>query len=352
MDPAKYEVLKQAIQREFSQYPEVPNVLMPEDTALVKSIRTETAKWNRNNKTRTEAYWAFYNKHPEIHWAFLAHMVSRNGGYHMTDLKGSTMDHLINEGDQLKYFYFLERANSAIFMDAYPQLLLYEYSKRLKISLRKFLRSFHVSRFMYPIWEFFEREQNSILLTVAMIINEQKMLEERIIKHSRHAEIFQRIDFQLQEFFGFTTVIFPYKQKPGGMYSLTGLTVTRFADPYMRIMTGKILYSLLFQKQTIFQGINDFAKKMPHTGSRADYWKAIYTNEKTIGGSEAIYSPVLHDAWPDKSIFPVPYSDWFTKESDINNLETFPVVERADITQKIMKNVRHIKVINDLKSIV
>ncbi|MBR8645388.1 DUF2515 family protein [[Brevibacterium] frigoritolerans] len=70
--------------------------------------------------TRTQAYLAFYNRNPEVHWAFLAHMVSRNGGYHMTDLKSSNMTHLLDRAERQKFFHFLERANSAIFADAFP----------------------------------------------------------------------------------------------------------------------------------------------------------------------------------------------------------------------------------------
>lgn len=94
--------------------------LFPRGSRPDKSIRTETAVLNRNNITRTQAYLAFYNRNPEIHWAFLAHMVSRNGGYHMTDLKSSNMTHLLDRAERQKFFLFLERANSAIFADAFP----------------------------------------------------------------------------------------------------------------------------------------------------------------------------------------------------------------------------------------
>src|SRR5688572_27702533 len=52
---------------------------------LIRRIYKETEQNNVNNLTRTEAYLRFFSKHKEIHWAFLAHMVSRNGGYSMTD---------------------------------------------------------------------------------------------------------------------------------------------------------------------------------------------------------------------------------------------------------------------------
>ncbi|MDP4162202.1 MAG: DUF2515 family protein, partial [Bacillota bacterium] len=62
--------------------------LTSDEHKLVNQIKEKTKKFNRNNLTRTKAYLDFYNNHPEIHWSFLAHMVSRNGGWNMTDLKG------------------------------------------------------------------------------------------------------------------------------------------------------------------------------------------------------------------------------------------------------------------------
>ena len=58
------------------------------DLKLLKKIKDETILFNKNNVTRTKAYLDFYIRHPEIHWVFLAHMVSRNAGWNMTDLKG------------------------------------------------------------------------------------------------------------------------------------------------------------------------------------------------------------------------------------------------------------------------
>src|SRR3954466_2277733 len=59
-----------------------------EEKMLIEHIRNQTRLLNQNNVTRTKAYLDFYKLHPEIHWAFLGHMVSRNGGWNMTDLKG------------------------------------------------------------------------------------------------------------------------------------------------------------------------------------------------------------------------------------------------------------------------
>ena len=103
--------------------------LSKEDQQLLQSIRLKTKQLNVNNMTRTKAYLDFYTFHPEIHWAFLGHMVSRNGGWNMTDLNGEFLSRLMHEQSKQDFFSFLERGNWLIFQDAYPQFLLYEESK-------------------------------------------------------------------------------------------------------------------------------------------------------------------------------------------------------------------------------
>lgn len=61
--------------------------LTDEEEVLLNKIKIKTREANRNNVTRTKAYGDFYLEHPEVHWAYLVHMVSRNGGWNMTDLK-------------------------------------------------------------------------------------------------------------------------------------------------------------------------------------------------------------------------------------------------------------------------
>ncbi len=105
-----------------------PLAILADEQEIIKEIKNETFLKNANNVTRTKAYLDFYCSHPEIHWAFLAHMVSRNAGYHMTDLKGELLPSIIERKEAENFFLFLERANAYIFHDAYPQLLLYHQS--------------------------------------------------------------------------------------------------------------------------------------------------------------------------------------------------------------------------------
>lgn len=154
-----------------------------EELALIERIRAETAAANRNNVTRTEAYRILYFRTPELHWALLAHMVSRNGGWNMTDLQGEWLPWLLNSEQRLAVFRFLEQANALIFQDAYPQLLLYERSRREGRSLFHLLPAFGVSSFMAPVWKQYWRDRDAVPLTIALIVNEQHYIEQRVVQH-------------------------------------------------------------------------------------------------------------------------------------------------------------------------
>ncbi|MEC2057248.1 DUF2515 family protein [Peribacillus psychrosaccharolyticus] len=344
----EYENLKRELMYEYEQPSMQSIALLPNEFRIIKDIRNETAKYNRNNLTRTEAYLTFYKKHPEIHWALLAHMVSRNGGYHMTDLKGDLMNHLFKEADRRKFFRFLEDANAAIFADAYPQLLLYSYAVNQSFDLRKFLTIFHVSRFMRPIWEQFSHKKNSTLLTIALIINEQQMLEERLLTRPPHSQLLKRLDFQLQENLGFTMVLFPYEQKKDTLTRMTGLVVKRFADLKSRILIGKKLYSLLFQDLQVLKGVLEFCRDVPHSGSRADYWSGVFSTKNR----NRVYSPVLGDAWSDATLSYVPKNDWFVTDQSIKDVQSYPKVKRTDLTKQAYEQINMLQMINKTSQLI
>ena len=89
--------------------------LSREDQQLLQRIRLKTKQLNVNNVTRTKAYLDFYIFHPEIHWAFLGHMVSRNGGWNMTDLKGEFLSRLMNEQIKTRFLFFFGTRELAYF---------------------------------------------------------------------------------------------------------------------------------------------------------------------------------------------------------------------------------------------
>ncbi|WP_040374119.1 hypothetical protein [Peribacillus psychrosaccharolyticus] len=56
----EYENLKRELMYEYEQPSMQSIALLPNEFRIIKDIRNETAKYNRNNLTRTEAYLTFY----------------------------------------------------------------------------------------------------------------------------------------------------------------------------------------------------------------------------------------------------------------------------------------------------
>ena len=94
--PKKYLPLQAAL-TERLRLPRPHLSLSDKEKQLVATLQAETNRCNLNNVTRTKAYLDFYRRNPEIHWSFLAHMVSRNTGWNMTDLKGTFLPSLLSE---------------------------------------------------------------------------------------------------------------------------------------------------------------------------------------------------------------------------------------------------------------
>lgn len=286
----------------------------------------QTSILNKNNITRTKAYLDFYNSHPEIHWAFLGHMVSRNAGWNMTDLRGDLLSGLMTESEKLAFFSFLERGNWLIFQDAFPQFLLYEESLKRKKSLFHLLPFFQISTFMETIWNHFLRHHDRYILTMALIINEQSYLENRVVKNSVFKKkVFDTLEFKLQEIFSFTHILFPYIK--GGKLRITGQTLRHFDSLNERILLGKRLYSLLFKNKILYHQCLKWAKSQPHTGSRHDFWPHLFHHIKDElpnkgyklrlnycrirPGASRLFSPQLLFAWKDVHHPPAESGDWF-----------------------------------------
>ncbi|MFD0587900.1 DUF2515 domain-containing protein [Paenibacillus sp. GCM10027627] len=327
----------------------------PDEKMLIERIRTETAEANRNNVTRTEAYRNLYFRSPELHWALLAHLVSRNGGWNMTDLQGEWLPRLLSEDQRRDVFLFLERANALIFQDAYPQLLLYQWSRTFGRSLFHLLPAFGVSAFMKPVWKHFWRDGDSALLTAALIVNEQHYIEARVIQNEYFDKrVLHTLFFGLQSLLQLNGVFFPYgsgKEGCGSELQLAGLVMENFRDVGERIEFGKRLYAMLFGVPRVFDGARCFAAAVKHTGSRSDYASLLFEEvrhgapkriyeEKLLGGrlkpgASRIYSPPLQTAWKDRSVEPAEPGDWFgSVEEIIGYFRELPLPRHFEITNE------------------
>jgi hypothetical protein len=310
-----------------------------EDKAILQQIKRQTIEWNKNNVTRTKAYLDFYFQHPEIHWAFLGHMVSRNGGWNMTDLKGEILSKLLSSKERRTFFSFLERGNWLIFQDAYPQFLLYQESLKRNKPYFHLLSFFNVSLFMESIWNYFWGNRVESILTIALIINEQNYLEKRVIQNPLYKnEVFNTIEFKLQDVLSFNHILFPYMKD--NVLRLAGQTLHQFDSVQERILLGKRLYTVLFNDNEILKNAEKWAKGTPHTGSRKDFWPHIFNNvhEGIPGksyqlrlkscilrpGARKIYSPSLQSAWRNVKHVEAEVGDWFV---DVHVLNYFSELE-------------------------
>jgi len=308
---------------------------MDNEKQLVDSIKKKCANNNINNITRTKAYLEYYKRNPEVEWAFLAHLVSRNGGWNMTDLKGDIVGEVISPNKKSLLFSLLERSNALIFHDAYTQLLLYETCKKRNKSMFHLLKAFHVSSFMIPIWEEFFKYKNVKMISIAKIINEQNYIQKRVMQQQSFKEILNSVEFKIQDLFGFSYVLFPYKKK--NSIRLSGKSIQEFDDLNNRIKIGKYLYSLLFEHNLINKGAIHFAHTVPHSGSRADYWPEVFSPKQQA--NSFIYSPKLIDVWPNVTHSFLDKTDWFETLSVMEELKTLPVIKKPDITKEYSKDL-------------
>ncbi|GAA0322343.1 hypothetical protein GCM10008967_11040 [Bacillus carboniphilus] len=308
---------------------------------ILQSIRSQVRLWNENNVTRTDAYFRYFQKHPEIHWSFLAHMVSRNGGYHMTDLKSRSYRYALEAEEQKQIFSMLETANHLIFQDAYSQLLLYEIWKERGKNFFHLMPHLSVSPFMQEVWDFFIKNKNAEVLTVALIINEQMMLEARLIptKIFKHAK--STFPFQVQEFLATTYILFPTRKK-----QLHGLPVQHFEMVTQRIETGKKLYSLLWDHKRNHKQFVSFASKVQHTSSREDYWPNIYTT--TPLERKKIHSPNLEQAWENMSPLIQSKKTWVCRKAQLDLLKSRPVLREHNCTLEVCTSLLGMTSVNQL----
>lgn len=332
------------------------NELTLSEKKLLNKIKGITQDHNLNNLTRTKAYLEFYLRHPEIHWAFLGHMVSRNGGWNMTDLKGEFLATLLAKEERESLFHFLERGNWLIFQDAYPQFLLYDESLRQNRPMFYLLPHLNVSIFMETVWNYFWRVRDTYILCIALVINEQSYLEQRVIQNPHYQkEVLHKIEFHLQNWLSFNQILFPSEGE-----NVKGQTLHQFQSLHERILLGKRLYAILFKNKDFHRQALDWATRQPHTGSRKDYWPHLFNdvNEGTPGityplrlkscrlrkGARRIYSPKLEYAWKNVSQPEAEPGDWFQHISVVDYFEDGLEMTDGEIKNDYCKTLEQLEI--------
>lgn len=327
------ETIRKELKKRRKRSPALSKELTVAEKKLLNHIGSMTREHNLNNVTRTKAYLEFYVRHPDIHWAFLGHMVSRNGGWNMTDLQGEFLTKLLPAKERETFFHFLERGNWLIFQDVYPQCLLYEESVRQNRPLFHLLPQLNVSVFMVTMWNYFWRTRDAYRLCIALVVNEQSYLEQRVVQNPRYQkEVLNKIEFHLQDWLSFNQIVFPAEGE-----QMKGQTLHQFQSLHERILLGKRLYAVLFRNHDFNRQALEWAKRHPHTGSRKDYWPHLFNSvkESTPGipyplrlnacrllkGAKRIYSPKLEHAWKNVNQPEAEPGDWFLDASVADYLE-------------------------------
>ncbi|MFD2445819.1 DUF2515 family protein [Bacillus sp. CGMCC 1.16607] len=298
------------------------------DKKIVNVIKQLTLHHNKDNLSRTEAYFNYFKSYPEIKWSFLASMVSRNSGYNMCDLEGEYFSNLLDPSFRKLLYLTYERANWLIFQDIFPQLMIYKYSTKFKRPLFHLMEYFQVSDFIQNEWEHYWDKRDENRLLTALIINEQNVIHKPVIKHPIYKNsVFHSFIFQMEDWFHFSCVLFPTCE--GKVY---GASVNGFRKVDKRIDLGKRLANILFQPQ-LFPDFFVFAEKQTHTGSRYDYEryfsKKNYRKTPYLRTAFPIISHHLHNKvdWslkkkvPHSWLFgdiihkhPIQLNDWYEKK--------------------------------------
>ncbi|MDN4522855.1 DUF2515 family protein [Fictibacillus fluitans] len=275
------------------------------EKAVIEEIRQKTNAGNLDNISRTVFYEQFFRRNPEIKWSFLASIVSRNAGYNMSDLEGSWLKRSIPTHYRNLLFLTYERANWLIFSDAYPQLLLYEKSKKAGEPFFSLLSSFNVSAFMQKEWCVFWQKGDEERLWTSLIINEQHLIQKPVIEHPVYRRrVFMSMPYRLQNWLHFSTVLFPTLN--GEMF---GFSVHGFRKVQNRILLGRRLAWLLFQSKYA-KDFEEFSRVTPHTGSRQDYEQYVYPNRRRDRELLRLTYPLVQHSRPS-------LPDWSQKKKNL-----------------------------------
>lgn len=107
-----------------------------------------------------------------------------------------------------------------------------------KIDMFYLLPHLNVSIFMVTVWNYFWRVRDTYILCIALVINEQSYLEQRVIQNPHYQkEVLNKIEFHLQNWLSFNQILFPSEGE-----NVKGQTLHQFQSLHERILLGKRLY--------------------------------------------------------------------------------------------------------------
>lgn len=246
---------------------------------------------NTDNVARTNSYLELYDytcdHPPDLPWVLMAHLVSRNAGYLMTDLarrlareSGRTDQPGFPEA-ATNLFLLLERANFLIFHDAWYHVLSHLLGRTDSAPEGR------TTQFVIGAWRRYVDALNEEgtdgkpspalerALVFDLVENEQNFIERRAVHHERFGPA--RALIGLIESSG--------REKPIHLpLTEAEIRVGSFVDLEHRIAAGRRIYDEVLADRDRREALRTWAQQHPHDGSRAVY-----------GGRPG---PPLREAWP------------------------------------------------------
>lgn len=235
---------------------------------LEASLRELDAR-NRDNVTRTESYLELYaytrENPPDLPWLLMAHLVSRNGGYMMSDVAESIArgGGAFTHEALVSLFAMLERANFLIFYDAWHHVLLHLLGRSREAS------PVRVTRFAREAWVRYESAPEARdpagaekQLVRDLVTNEQNFIERRVVHAPRFAKALAIVEFG--EWLGREApIVLPDRSRT--------IQVGRFGSLARRIEVGWRIFDEVLADRAERERLFAWAMAHPHTGSRAVY---------------------------------------------------------------------------------
>jgi hypothetical protein len=251
--------------------------------ARLETLLAELDARNEDNVTRTESYlelYAFTRDHPpELPWLLMAHLVSRNGGYLMSDVARQLArgNGIFTPAALEQLFLFLERANFLIFWDAWHHVV------HVLLGRAGALAPPRTSRFMIDAWRRFDArprpdeaaDTHARDLVRDLVTNEQNLIERRVVHGARFAAARAIVAFAEAT----------ASDRPLALpLTSAEIRVGEFARLERRIATGWRIYDEVLADRAQRADIFAWARAHAHDGSRAAH-----------GGRAG---PRIRDAWP------------------------------------------------------
>jgi hypothetical protein len=227
---------------------------------------------NTDNVSRTHSYlelYAYTREHgPELPWLFMAHLVSRNAGYMMTDLARALDDDRTPREGPIREAIFnlmalLERANYLIFHDAWFHVLHHLLGRSAQLPEG---RTPQFVRAAWPRYEAAARDGVDAALERSLVLelvhNEQHFIEHRVVHNPRY-QAGQQSLAMIESSGREKPMVFPVGDAQ--------IRVGRFADLRRRIETGAIIFDEVLADRAQRDAAFAWALANPHTGARAVY---------------------------------------------------------------------------------